>query len=308
MLRIRNVQLEIEKEYPKDEMKTPIHLCLGQEAIPSGLCIHLKKNDYVFSNHRGHGHYLAKGGDLKLLIAELYCKETGCSRGRGGSMHLVDPSAGLMGSSSIVAGGIPVATGSALAFKIKNKKNVSVVFFGDGAVDEGVLYESINFAVLKRLPVIYACENNFYAVCSPQSERQHLDNIFNRFSGCGIKGYRVDGNNVIEVYQKSKNVIEKARKGDGPSFIEFRTYRWTGHSGGGTDVDLGYRDKKELNKWKKKCPLKNFEGFLISKKILNMKQKKNIISIINNEIKEAFLFAKKSPFPNKKNLLKYLYK
>lgn len=307
MLKIRRVQLRIEKEYPKDEIRTPVHLCIGQEAIAAGICIHLNGDDYIFSNYRGHGHYLAKGGDLKALIAELYGRETGCSRARGGSMHIIDPSIGFLGSSSIVGGSIPIATGAALGSLLQKNNRVTVVFFGDGAVDEGVLYESINFAVLKKLPVIYACENNFYAVCSPQSTRQPLDNIYKRFVGCGIAGYRVNGNNVIDVYRIAKKVIEDARNKKGPSLIEFRTYRWRGHSGAGTDVSLNYRSQEELDKWVKKCPVKNFERFLVNKGLLTKDKIESIDRLIEKEIDEAFDFAKISPLPDEKDLLKYLY-
>ncbi len=307
MLRIRRLQLKIEDEYPKDEMKTPVHLCLGQEAIPAGICINLNKEDYVFSNYRGHGHYLAKGGDLKALISELYCRETGCSHGRGGSMHLIDTSVGLLGSSSIVAGGIPIATGCGLASLLQKDNRIAVVFFGDGAVDEGVLYESINFAVLKKLPVIYACENNFYAVCSPQRHRQPLDNIYRRFEGCGINSYKVDGNNVIDVYRIANKVISDARNKKGPSLIEFRTYRWRGHSGGESDIDLGYRSQEELDEWMKKCPVKNFESFLLNNHLITNEEIKSIEGVFDKEIDEAFLFAKNSPLADEKDLLKYLY-
>jgi len=307
MLMIRMFQHKIEEEYPKDEIKTPVHLCVGQEAIPAGVCIHLKKDDYVFSNYRGHGHYLAKGGDMKALVCELYGRETGCCRGRGGSMHLIDVSAGLLGSSSIVAGGVPIATGTALGSLMQKNNHVSVVFFGDGAVDEGVLYESINFAVLKKLPVVYICENNFYAVCSAQKNRQPLDNIYKRFSGCGIPGYRADGNNVIEVYKTAKKAVNNARAKKGPSIIEFRTYRWRGHSGGESDVSLGYRTQKEMDCWQKRCPVDNFASFLLAKKIITDKEIESFKKIFNEEINNAFEFAKNSPLPQKKDILKYVY-
>ncbi|UCB57840.1 MAG: thiamine pyrophosphate-dependent dehydrogenase E1 component subunit alpha [Candidatus Omnitrophota bacterium] len=308
MLRIRRVQLKIEAEYPKDEMKTPVHLCLGQEAIPAGVCAHLEKEDYVFSNYRGHGHYLAKGGNLKALIAELYGRTTGCSGSRGGSMHIIDTSAGFLGTSSIVAGSIPIATGAALGFLLEGRANVSCVFFGDGAVDEGVLYESINFAMLKKLPVIYICENNFYAVCSAQKNRQALDNIHQRFAGCGIPGYRADGNNVVEVWRTAKEAIENARNGGGPSLIEFRTYRWRGHSGGDNDVSLGYRTQEELDEWMNKCPLKNFEQFLRAENLITEEEIRDMEIAIDREIEEAFTFAQASPLPDEKDLLKHLYK
>lgn len=308
MLRIRKVQLKIEGEYPKDQMKTPVHLCIGQEAVPIGVCANLKKEDYVFSNYRGHGHYLAKGGDLRALIAELYCKETGCSKGRGGSMHLVSTSVGLMGSSSIVGGGIPVATGAALGCILMKNGCIVVTFFSDGAVDEGVLYESINFAVLKKLPIIFACENNFYSVCSHQSKRQPADNIYSRFSGSCIPGYRVDGNNVIEVYRISNKVITDARNGKGPSLIEFRTYRWRGHSGGGSDVSLGYRKQEELDEWMMRCPIKNYEEMLLDRGIITRNDINEMERYIDKEIEDAFNYAKKSPLTDGDGLLRYLYK
>lgn len=308
MLSIRKVQLKIEEEYPKDEMKTPVHLYIGQEAIAAGVCANLKRDDYVFSNHRGHGHYLAKGGDLKKMIAELYCKKTGCSRGHGGSMHLVDTSVGLPGSSSIVAGGIPIATGAALGFLLQKNDRISVVFFGDAAVDEGVSYESINFAVLKKLPVIFVCENNFYSVCSHQKKRQPADNIYRRFEGSGIPGYRIDGTNVVEVYRIAKKVIENARQGKGPSLLECRAYRWRGHSNVGSDVSLGYRSQEELDEWMAKCPLKNFERMLLKRNIVTKKEIEDVNGIIGEEIEKAFEFAKKSPLPEGSEILKYLYK
>ena len=199
MVKIRRVELKIEELYPGDEMKTPVHLSLGQEAVAAGVCASLNENDSVLSNHRGHGHYLTKGGDLKAMIAELYCKQTGCTKGKGGSMHLIDTSVGLLGSSSIVGGCIPIATGVALGYVMQKEKRVSVAFFGDGAVDEGAFYESLNFAALKKLPVIFICENNFYAVGSHQRIRQLKDDIYRRAQCLSIPGYRVDGNNVIEV-------------------------------------------------------------------------------------------------------------
>jgi len=308
MLKIRKVQRAIESEYPLDEMHTPVHLCIGQEAVAAGVCAGLKRKDFVYSNHRGHGHYIAKGGSLKSMIAELYGKEIGCSRGRGGSMHLIDTSVDLMGSSSIVGGGISIATGNALAIKMRKQKEVSVVFFGDGAVDEGVLYESVNFALLKKLPVIYVCENNLFAVCSSCSSRHSSDNIYKRFSGSGLTGHRANGNDVVETYTVAKKVIEKARALSQPAFLELKTYRWCGHSGGGPDTDLGYRTAGELKKQQELCPVKNFEDFLMKKNILKKKNKEAIEKVIDKEIKNAFSFAKKSPFPKKKDLMKYLYK
>ncbi|MFC2041068.1 thiamine pyrophosphate-dependent dehydrogenase E1 component subunit alpha, partial [Chloroflexota bacterium] len=227
MLKIQKVELKIDELYHQDEMKTPVHLCTPTEV--STKCmeppLHLNTDDYVFSNHRGHGHYIAKGGDIKAMIAELYNRETGCSRGRGGSMHLVDTSVGVLGTSSIVGGCIPIATGAPLGSVLKKDNRVSVAFFGDAAVEEGVIYESINFAMLKKLPVVYVCENNLYSVFSHLTKRQAKDDIYRRFEGLSISGYRVDGNNIIEVYRLARKTIDNARSGGGPSFIECRTYR-----------------------------------------------------------------------------------
>ena len=307
MLKVRKVQLKIADLYHEDEMKTPVHLCLGQEAVAAGVCAHLNANDYVFSNHRGHGHYIAKGGDVKAMIAELYNRETGCSKGRGGSMHLVDTSVGLLGTSSIVGGSIPIATGAALGSVLQKKNRVSIAFFGDAAVEEGVLYESINVAMLKKLPVVYVCENNFYSVCTPLSKRRAKDNIYRCFEGLSIPGYRVDGNNVIEVYRIAKNAIDNARKGGGPSFIECRTYRLRDHHGTDSGVEIGYRTQEEVDEWTAKCPSKNFEQFLIEQNVIAKREMEEFVATIDREVEGAFKFAQASPLPDEDEVIKYLY-
>jgi len=307
MLKIRLVELKIEELYPQDEMKTPVHLCVGQEAIPAGVCANLTKDDYVFSNHRGHGHYIAKGGDLKSMIAELYCRETGCSKGRGGSMHLIDTATGFMGSSSIVSGSVPIATGAALSSVMHKDKMVSIVFFGDAASEEGVLFESMNFAALKKLPVVYICENNFYSVCSHQSARQANCDISMRPKAYGIPSYQVDGSDVIKVYNASKKAIEDARSGKGPAFLECRAYRWRGHAGADDPQKDLYRKPEEWAKWINRDPVKDFENGLIRKKIITNKQVKTITEKISKDISEAFEFAKRSPLPDKNELEKYLF-
>ena len=306
MARIRLVQLRIESLYHLDEMKTPIHLCIGQEAIAVGVCATLNQDDYVSSNHRGHGHYLAKGGDLKAMIAELYCRETGCSKGRGGSMHLIDTSVGLVGSSSIVGGGIPIATGLGLAIKMKNSTQVSVVFFGDGAADEGVLYESMNFAILKKLPVIYVLENNQYAVCSPVSARSLIQNPFHRLDDADLFSKILDGNDVEEVFRTSSIAVERARLGLGPSFIECATYRMRGHAGGG-DSPAGYRSVEEVLEWEKHCPVEALKKKLMSQGKLDEQEISYIQNTIECEIDEAFQYAQGSPLPPAENLGLYLF-
>ena len=307
MLKIRKVELKIEELYPEDEMKTPVHLCLGQEAVAAGVCANLSVDDYVFSNHRGHGHYIAKEGDLKAMIAELYCKRTGCSKGKGGSMHLVDPSVGLLGSSSIVGGCIPIATGAALGSVLQKENRVSVAFFGDGGADEGVFYESLNFAALKKLPVIFVCENNFYAVCSPQSKRQLKDDIYRRAKCLSVPGYKVDGNNVIEVYRVTHNAVSNARRGKGPSLIECRTYRWRGHVGPESDIKLGYRTQEELDEWMERCPVRNFELLLIARNIMIREEIDIVHQEVQKEIEGAFEFAQASPLPDGDELFTDLY-
>ncbi len=307
ILRIRLVELKIEELYPEDEMKTPIHLYIGQEAVAAGVCANLNKDDYVFSNHRGHGHYIAKGGDLKSMISELYCRETGCSKGRGGSMHLIDTSVGFMGSSSIVGGSIPIATGAALSSVFNMDNRVSVVFFGDAASEEGVLFESMNFAALKNLPVVYICENNFYSVCSHQSARQANCDISMRPKAFNIPSCRVDGSDVVEVYVKSKKAVEDARSGKGPSFLECRAYRLRAHAGAGDPEKDAYRKASEWDEWNGKEPLQNFERALIKENVITKKEIQEVTEEINKNILEAFEFAKKSPLPDKREIEKYLF-
>lgn len=307
MLRIQRVELKVDEFYHQDEMKTPVHLCLGQEAIAAGVCRNLRIDDYVFTNHRGHGHYIAKGGDMKAMVAELYNRETGCSRGRGGSMHLVDISAGLPGSSSIVGGAVPIATGAALASVLKKDGAVSVSFFGDAAVEEGVVYESVNFALLKKLPVIFVCENNLYSVYSSLHKRQPHHEIYRRFTGMSIPSYRVDGNNVIEVYRTAREAIKLARAGGGPSFIECQTYRLRDHHGTGSGVEVGYRTQEEVDEWVERCPVRNFEVFLLERGVLTKAQVGKITSAVNLEVEEAFKFAQESPFPEPDEVTGYLF-
>ncbi|MEW6101516.1 MAG: thiamine pyrophosphate-dependent dehydrogenase E1 component subunit alpha [Candidatus Omnitrophota bacterium] len=307
MLKIRKVELRIEELYSQDEMKTPVHLCIGQEATSAGVCACLKKEDYVFTNHRGHGHYLAKGGDLKAFISELYCKEAGCSRGRGGSMHLIDERVGLLGASAIVGGSIPIAVGAALGSVFQKKKSVSAVFFGDAAAEQGVLYESLNYAALKKLPVIFVCENNFYSVFSNLKSRQVKDNIYLRAKVFSMPAHRVDGTNVMDVYSTCAKAVKYARSGKGPVFMECRVYRWRKHVGPGSDIELGYRSEKELDSWLKKCPVNTFKERLLKTKLLNAKKIHSIDKELDSEISEAFEYAQKCALPDKKEALKYLF-
>jgi len=311
MIKIRLVEESFVEPIVKGEIKTPCHLYTGEEAIATGVCATLNLDDRVFGNHRSHGHYLAKGGSLKKMVAEIYSRKTGCAKGRGGSMHLCAPDVGMMGAAPIVGGTISLAVGSALASKIKKDKRVTVSFFGDGATGEGVLYESLNFASLKKLSIIFACENNLYSTHMPINECRPDSDIYKIALPFDIKSFRVDGNDVLKVYEIAKKSVEMCRSGKGPVFIEFLTYRLRGHVGPddniqGTHTDI--RPKSEIEKWRKKDPLKKFEKYLIRNKITDDQKLKSIKKEIEKEVITAHNFAKNSPYPKENELEKYVFK
>jgi len=311
MLRIRLAEESLVKPITEGKIKTPCHLYSGEEAIAVGVCAALTKEDVVFGNHRSHGHYLAKGGDLKEMISEIYGKETGCCHGRGGSMHLIYPQTGFMGSTPIVAGTVSLATGAALAMKIRRKKNLAVSFFGDGATGEGVLYESMNFAALYKLPIIYICENNFYATHLPLKEFRTDDNISDLAKPFKIPNYRVDGNDVLKVYATVKNAVTEIKKGKGPVFIEFRTYRLRGHVGPndniqGSQIDI--RPVLEIKRWQKKDPLIKYFRWLLKNKTANYEQLENIKQKIAREVDEAHEFSNNSPWPDPRDITRHVFK
>lgn len=308
MLRIRTVEEKIAELYPKQEMRCPIHLCIGQEAVAAGVCAHLTREDYAFSGHRSHGHYLAKGGDLKAMLAELYGKVTGCSKGKGGSMHLVDLSVGYLGATPIVASTIPIAVGTSFGSVMQKENRVTVVFFGEAATEEGVFHESVNFAQLKKLPVIFVCENNLYSVYSPLSVRQPEGRkVFHLAKGHGVASFQGDGNDVAEVYEMTRKAVERARDGQGPAFLEFKTYRWREHCGPYYDNDLGYRTEAEFQEWKKQCPIEKLKKQLLQKGILRNEDLENIKTDLQTEVSEAVRFAEESPFPEEQTLMESAY-
>ncbi len=294
LLRIRMTEEAIVAEYGNQEMKCPVHLSIGQEAAAVGMCAALKDSDAAFSTHRCHSHYLAKGGDLNGMIAELYGKKTGCAGGLGGSMHLVDERVGMMGASAIVGGSIPLAVGAALSFKMDKAPHVAVTFFGDGASEEGVFHESMNFAALHKLPVLFFCENNFAATASPLEARRAVDNIFEHAKIFGMPGVRVDGNKVSDVHKAACEAVDHARAGNGPSLIEARTYRWMKHVGPEEDKTSGKRTPEEWEQWKQKCPVKQFENEAQENGWLKQDEMKKIQSNIEKELEAAFQFAKAS--------------
>jgi len=311
MIRIRFLEESLVEPIVNGEVRCPVHLYSGEEAIATGVCAALEEKDYIFGTHRSHGHYLAKGGKLPELIAEIFGKESGCCRGRGGSMHLIEPKKGIMGTAPIVAGTIALAVGAALAFSIRKDKRVVVSFFGDGATGEGVLYESLNFAALKKLPIIFACENNLYSTHMPIKECRPSNNIFEIGMPFCMENYRIDGNDVLQVYEAAKKATNKCRKGYGPIFLEFMTYRLRGHVGPNDNIQGSHTDirpKEEIEKWRKKDPLKKFERFLTMNKIFNKEDLKEIKQQAEREVSDAYAFAHKSPYPKKVDLTRYVFK
>ena len=308
MLLIRTTEERIVDLYSEQEMRCPTHLSIGQEAVAAGVCASLRPGDRVFSGHRSHGHYLAQGGDLKAMFAEIYGKATGCAGGRGGSMHLVDIEAGFVGATPIVGSTIPIAVGSAFASRMRGEDHVTVSFFGDAATEEGVFHEAANFAVLKRLPVIFVCENNLYSVYSPLSVRQPAGRqIYAQAESYGMESRQADGNDAVEVYCLAQAATEKARNGGGPTFLEFLTYRWREHCGPNYDNDLGYRTEAEFLEWKKRDPVESLRLKLVESGQMSQADAEAMAERINGEIDEAVAFAKSSPFPDESTALKGVY-
>lgn len=307
MVTIRLTEQRIAQRVTERKIFTPCHLYVGQEAVAVGVCSALKDTDYVFSTHRSHGHFLAKGGKLNELLAEVYCRETGCSGGRGGSMHLCDPSVGLLGSSSIVAGGLGIGLGPAFRSAIMGEDNVSVIFHGDCVPEEGIWHESLNFAAIKRLPVIYVCENNLYAASASLADRRLSDNIHEVAAAHGLHTQLVDGNDVFAVNRAASAAVLRARAGEGPQFIEARTYRWLGHVGPKDDIDVGLRNADELAWWKARCPIASLEARLMSEGTLTETDVNKLHEEIQVRVDEAEQLAIASPKPAPETVLNNIY-
>ncbi len=307
ILRIRKIESKISEEYDEWKMRCPVHLSIGQESIAAPLSVLFKNKKYeVLSSHRAHAHYLGKGGNLYKLISEIMGKSSGCSGGKGGSMHLSDKDVGFLLSTAIVANSIPVAAGVALSKKIKKEEGLAIAFFGDGAIEEGVFYETINFSIIKNLPIIFICENNKYSVYSNLGVRQPKNRkIHKMVEKIGIKSLFSNGLDAIEIYKKylfAKNYVEKKNK---PIFLEINTYRYLEHCGPFNDDNLKYRTKKEISFWKKNDPLiileKKYNNILTKKKISYFKK------IISDEINLSFNRAKRSKFPKSSTQEKEIY-
>jgi pyruvate dehydrogenase E1 component alpha subunit len=289
----------------------PVHLCSGQEAAAVGVCAALKPRDYVFGTHRSHGHYLAKGGSLRAMVAEVYGREAGCSRGRGGSMHLIAPEQGMLGSAPIVAGTISLALGSALAAAIRHDGRVVVSFFGDGATGEGVIYEALNFAALRSLPIIFVCENNLYATHMPVQACRPCVSIHEIAIPFGIASRRVDGNDVLAVYEAAHRAADRCRKGRGPAFLELMTYRLRGHVGPDDNVQGAHTDirpRAEVVRWKKRDPIPRFERLLLRTRVASRDALDRISRRAEQEINAAHRFALGNPRPCKAELERYVFK
>jgi acetoin:2,6-dichlorophenolindophenol oxidoreductase subunit alpha len=293
------------------EIRCPVHLCSGEEAIAAGICAALGKEDHIFGNHRSHGHYLAKGGGMKELVAEVFCKQDGCSKGRGGSMHLIDPENGMLGSAPIVAGTIPLALGAALAFAIRKEKRVAVSFFGDGATGEGVLCESLNFAALKKLPIIFVCENNLYSTHLPIDEIRVSRDIFKIAQPFGEQTFRVDGNDAIKVHGAALKAVAACRDGRGPVFLECLTYRLRGHVGPDDNVQGSHTDirpPEEIELWRKRDPIRKMRRYLLRNRLASPTELQTVQDRVTLEVSSAHAFARASQFPAAEEVANHVFK
>ena len=308
MLRIRFVEEMISKEYSKQEMRCPVHLSIGQEAIPVGVSSRLTISDQIVSAHRSHAHYLAKGCDLKKMISELFGKVDGCCRGKGGSMHLFDLEAGQIAAVPIVGSSIPIGTGVALGLKRQKKPGIVVIYLGEGATEEGVFSESLDFAKLKNLPVLFVCENNLYSVYTPLGSRQDSKrSIIDIAKAHGISAISGDGNDVIEVQKLTTNAIKEIKTHSTPFLLELSTYRWLEHCGPNFDDHLKYRQDGELSNWMERCPIKKLKLHLEKNHLINNRIENKIIEKIKLEISEAFEYARMSSFPDPTELFLHVY-
>lgn len=289
------------------EIPGSLHLCIGQEAIPVGVCYSLEKSDYIIGTHRSHGHMIAKGCDIKYMFAELMGRKNGYNKGKGGSMHIAEPSIGMLGATGVVGGGLPIAVGVALANKFLKNRKVIVSFFGDGAMSTGASHEAMNMAALWDLPIVFICENNNYAISTSIENAYSLKKLSDRAKAYGIPGTTIDGMCVDKVYNCTKKAVYRARNENQPSLIEFITYRYRDHSIGVEKLQLTYRNKEEINYWEKKCPMKFWAKKLIRNKICTKNELIKIENIIEKIVIEAIEFARSSKFPKKKDALKGMY-
>lgn len=300
--RIRRIEEEIAEIYPSDQIKSPVHLSIGQESVAVGVCDALGPDDVVSGTYRGHAAYLAKGGDLRGMLAELYGKSTGCAAGKGGSMHLVDMGRNVLGASAVVGTTIPIAVGYAMALKREGRGRVVACFLGDGASEEGVFYESLNFAALHRLPVIFVCENNGYAIHTPIAKRWATEALCERVATFGIPSRRLEDGDVFAIRDAVVRVLPAIRAGTaGPAFFECLTYRWREHVGPSEDYDAGYRSRDDLARWVEADQVARLA------RMLPDDERGDIDAEIEREIAAAVAFAEQSPFPEPKELTTHVF-
>ncbi len=316
MLLVRRAEERVVRQYaeqnadfargvqPAHAIKCPTHLSIGQEGAAVGVCQELTVDDVAISTHRCHAHYLAKGGDLRAMMAELFGKSTGCARGKGGSMHLVDPDVGMLGASAIVGGSIPLAVGAALSAQMQGRTRVAVAFFGDGAVEQGVFHESLAFAALRRLPVLFVCENNFYATLSHVEDRQ-LVAIPQRATGLGVASVTADGSDLADVLHAARGAVRRARAGEGPTLIEVRAYRWMSHVGTEPDTGRMKRSAEELALWKDRCPLAVLRVRLAARGV-PAATLDAMGTEVDAAVEDAVEFARRSPAPSPDDLFTHL--
>jgi pyruvate dehydrogenase E1 component alpha subunit len=307
MITIRLFEEKIVDMYARGIVPGLAHLYVGEEAVASGVCANLTKEDYITSTHRGHGHVIAKGAEIKYMMAELFGKKTGYCKGKGGSMHIADVEIGILGANGIAGGGIPIAVGSGLSAKMRRTDQVTACFFGDGSSNNGTFHEGLNFAAVHRLPVIFVCENNTYGISVSQKQHQAIQDISIRAAAYNMPGITIDGNDVLAVYETSGKAIEHARAGKGPTLIECKTYRWRGHHEGDPNQGRRYRTMDEIKEWMEKCPIKRFEERLIEEKILTKPKSKKLWEEIQKEIDDSVEYAHQSPFPEPRDLYEDVY-
>ena len=300
MVLTRAFEENAEEMYALGKVHGTMHLSIGQEAIAAGASSAITRNDYLLNTHRGHGHFLAWGGDLNRMMAEFLGKENGYCRGRGGSMHIADVESNNLGANGIVGGNLPIAIGVGLSIKIRKTKQVALTLFGDGAANEGAFHESLNMASIWNLPIIYLCENNLYAMSTPFDQAFKIEEISQRAAAYGIKGVTVDGNDVFAVHKAVREAAERARSGDGPTLIEAITYRWRGHSKSDRQA---YRTREEVKEWMKKDPIPRFA----SKISVTDKEMQDIQNRVKIDIQKAVAFAENSPEPDLSTILEGVY-
>ncbi len=304
MTRIRQFETKLQEFFAAGKIPGFVHLYIGEEAVAAGACASLRTEDYITSTHRGHGHLIAKGGDLKRMMAEIFGKRTGYCKGKGGSMHIADVELGILGANGIVGGGGPIANGAALAAKYRGEDRVAVCFFGDGASNQGTTQEALNLASAWTLPVVFVNENNGYGISCPTCKSMAVADIADRAAAYDMPGVVVDGNDVMAVYEAVGEAVKRARKGEGPSLIECKTYRWRGHFEGDACV---YREDCELEDWVKKDPIPRFENKLVAEGILTAEKAEAVRKSIAAELDEAIAFAEQSPLPQPSEITEDVY-